>query len=151
FNLSMSLSLQISNDVKDAMRAKEEQVLSTLRMLQASLKNKKIELGKDLEEQDVISVVKKEVKALEDSIVSFVSGAREDLAEKTRTEVETLKKYLPEEMSDEHLETIVQDALLEIGEVTKAEMGRVMGFVMGKVAGAVDGRRVKAMVEKLLG
>ena len=147
----MSLSEQISNDVKDAMRAKEEKILSTLRMLQASLKNKKIDLGKELEEEDVVSVVKKEVKALEDSIISFVAGAREDLAEKTRAEVETLKKYLPAEMSDEKLEVIVKEALSEIGTVTKAEMGKVMGSVMGKVAGLADGKRVKAILEKLLG
>ena len=147
----MSLLEQIMNDVKAAMKAKEEQTLSTLRLLSASLKNKKIELGRELEEGDVVSVVKKEVKALEDSIVSFVQGAREDLAEKARAEVETLKKYLPEEMSDEKLEAIVKEALVQIGSVTKAEMGKVMGAVMGKVAGAADGKRVKAMVEKLLG
>ena len=146
----MPLPEQIMNDVKVAMKAKEAQTLSTLRLLQSSLKNKKIELGKELEEGDVISVVKKEVKALEDSIVSFVQGAREDLAQKARAEVETLKNYLPEEMSDERLETIVKEALAEIGAVTKAEMGKVMGAVMGKVAGAADGKRVKAIVEKLL-
>ncbi|HBL39090.1 TPA: aspartyl-tRNA amidotransferase [Candidatus Uhrbacteria bacterium] len=146
----MPLPEQIMNDVKVAMKAKEAQTLSTLRLLQSSLKNKKIELGKELEEGDVISVVKKEVKALEDSIVSFVQGAREDLAQKARAEVETLKNYLPEEMSDERLETIVKEALAEIGAVTKAEMGKVMGAVMGKVAGSADGKRVKAIVEKLL-
>ena len=146
----MPLPEQIMNDVKVAMKAKEAQTLSTLRLLQSSLKNKKIELGKELEEGYVISVVKKEVKALEDSIVSFVQGAREDLAQKARAEVETLKNYLPEEMSDERLETIVKEALAEIGAVTKAEMGKVMGAVMGKVAGSADGKRVKAIVEKLL-
>ncbi len=146
----MSLLEHITNDVKAAMKAKEAQTLSTLRMLSASLKNKRIELGKELEEGDVISVVKKEVKALEDSIVSFVQGAREDLAQKARAEVETLKKYLPEEMSDENLETIIKEALAEIGATTKAEMGKVMGAVMGNVAGLADGKRVKAMVEKQL-
>ena len=146
----MSLLEQIMNDVKAAMKGKEGKTFSTLRLLQSSLKNKKIELGKELEEGDVISVVKKEVKALEDSIVSFVQGAREDLAQKARAEVETLKNYLPEEMSDERLETIVKEALAEIGAVTKAEMGKVMGAVMGKVAGSADGKRVKAIVEKLL-
>mgnify|MGYP001566460320 CR=1 FL=1 len=146
----MSLMEHISNDRVAAMKAGEAQTLSTLRLLSAALKNKKIELGKELEEGDVLSVVKKEVKAIEDSIVSFVAGAREDLVAKARAEVETLKKYLPEEMGDEKLETIVKEALAEIGAVTKTEMGKVMGRVMGKVAGAADGKRVKAMVEKLL-
>lgn len=146
----MSLLEQISNDVKAAMKAKEPETLSTLRMLQSSMKNKKIELGKDLEEQDVISVVKKEVKALKDSVTSFVEGAREDLAEKAKAEIAILEKYLPEEMDDASLEEIVKGAIAEIGATTKAEMGKVMGAAMGKVAGAADGSRVKAMVEKLL-
>lgn len=146
----MSLFEQISNDVKTAMKAREEQTLSTLRMLSASLKNKKIELGKELEESDVLSVVKKEVKALEDSLTSFVDGAREDLAEKAKTELAILKAYLPEELDDVSLEAVVKEALAEVGEVTKAEMGKVMGVVMAKVAGVADGKRVKAMVDKLI-
>lgn len=148
--MTMPILEHISNDIKIAMKAKEEQTLSTLRLLSSALKNKKIELGRELEEGDVLSVVKKEVKAIEDSITSFVQGAREDLAARARRELETLKKYLPEEMEDAKLETIVKEALGEIGAVTKAEMGRVMGAVMGKVAGAADGKRVKAMVEKFL-
>lgn len=144
----MSLAERITQDVKAAMKAREEQVLSTLRMLQASLKNKKIDLGKELEEQDVLAVVKKEVKALEDALSSFVSGAREDLAEKTRAELHILKAYLPEEMSDAALDEIVKEALSEIGTVTKAELGKVMGAVMAHVAGRADGKRVKESVDR---
>ena len=141
---------KITQDIKEAMKAKEAETLSTLRMLSSSLKNKKIELGKELEEEDVLSVVKKEMKSLQDSLESFVEGAREDLAEKAKKEMEIIKKYLPEEMDDASLEEVVKAVVAEVGATTKAEMGKVMGATVKKVAGAADGKRIKEMVERLL-
>ena len=141
---------KITQDIKEAMKAKEAETLSTLRMLSSSLKNKKIELGKELEEEDVLSVVKKEMKSLQDSLESFVEGAREDLAEKAKKEMEIIKKYLPEEMDDASLEEIIKAVVAEVGATTKAEMGKVMGATVKKVAGAADGKRIKEMVERLL-
>lgn len=145
------LSQKISDDLKEAMKAKEEQVVSTLRMLNAAFKNKRIEVRKELEEADAIAVIKKEVKALEDSVTSFVAGKREDLVEKAKKEIAILKRYLPAEMDDGSLEMVVKEAIAEVGATTKAEMGKVMGVVIRNIAGAADGKRVKTMVEKLLG
>jgi uncharacterized protein YqeY len=146
----MGLIENIEADLKAALKAKEGQVVSTLRMLTAALKNKSIELKKDLKEEEVVAVVKSQVKQLKDSIEAFVEGAREDLAAKAREELEILAKYLPEQMSEEELKKIVDETVKETGAAGKGDMGKVMGAVMGKVKGKADGGDVKRLVEEAL-
>jgi uncharacterized protein len=146
----MSLSEQITTDMKTAMKAKDNATLSTLRLLRSAIKNKQIDLGHELTDEEVIAVIKAQAKQLKDSIESFTDGGREDLAEPTRLELETLKKYLPAEMSDEDLETIVKKVIEDSGATSKAEMGKVMGLAMKAVAGKADGNRVKEIVAKSL-
>jgi uncharacterized protein YqeY len=145
------LAEKIMNDLKEAMKAGEAQIVSTLRMLNASAKNKKIELGKELDDADFLAVIKKEIKSLQDSLESFVSAARGDLEAKAREELAILQKYLPQELDDASLEEIVKVVVAEVGAKTKAEIGKVMGPVIKKVAGAADGKRIKEVVEKMLG
>ena len=147
----MTLLEQISNDMKDAMRAKEEATLSTLRMLKSALKNKQIDLMRDLTETEVLDLIKSQAKQLKEAMDQFIAGGREDLAEGNRHELELLKKYLPAEMPDAELEAIVGDAIAQSGATSKADMGKAMGFVMKAVAGRADGGRVKTLVEKILG
>jgi len=147
----MSLLEQISNDLKDAMRAKEETTLSTLRMLKSALKNKEIDLIRPLTEAEVADVIKSQAKQLKEAIDQFEAGGRSDLAEANKIELDVLKKYMPAELSDADLEAVVQEAIAQSGATTKADMGKAMGFVMKAVAGRADGTRVKSMVEKILG
>ncbi|MBU0531265.1 MAG: GatB/YqeY domain-containing protein [Candidatus Uhrbacteria bacterium] len=141
---------KIEADLMAAFKAKETQVVSTLRLLRAALKNKSIELKKDLEEEEVVAVVKSQVKQLKDSVDAFVEGAREDLAVKAREELEILAKYLPEQMGEDELKTIVDETVAETGAAGAADMGKVMGAVMGKVKGKADGGDVKRLVDAAL-
>lgn len=147
----MTLLEQISSDLKDAMRAKDESTLSTLRMLKSALKNKEIDLIRPLTEVEVLDVIKSQAKQLKEAIDQFEAGGRSDLAEGNKVELEVLKKYMPAELSDADLEGVVREAVAQSGATSKADMGKAMGFVMKAVAGRADGTRVKGLVEKLLG
>ena len=146
----MNLYEKISDDIKVAMKGRDAETLSVLRMLMASLKNKLIDLKEELEDADVVAVIKSDVKKIEDSLESFVKGEREDLADKARSEMKVLKKYLPPEMSEEDLEKAVKKVIdeLEVGDMSG--MGKAMGKVMEELKGQVDGKRVKAMLARLL-
>lgn len=146
----MSLLDQIKEDMKTAMRNKDSATLDTVRMLLASLKNKAIDMQKELDDAEVMTVIKSDLKKLKDSVDSFVSAAREDLAEKTRTEMKVLEKYLPEQMSDEELEKKVRETLAELGITDASDIGKAMGQLMGKLKDAADGSRIKAMADKVL-
>ncbi|MBU1166958.1 GatB/YqeY domain-containing protein [Patescibacteria group bacterium] len=141
---------QINQEIKEAMKAKETAKLSTLRMLLSDVKNKKIELQKDLTDEDIQKVVKSVVKQRKDSIESYSSGGRDDLVKKEEAEIKVLEDYLPEEMDDASLEKIVDEVVAETGASSMKDMGQVMGKVMGKVSGEADGNRVKEVVQKKL-
>jgi uncharacterized protein len=141
---------KIENDMKDAMRARDQEVLGTLRMLVAAIKNKKIEIGRDLNEEEVIAALKSEVKKRKDSIESYTAGGREDLAEKEQAEIEILNKYLPEQMGDEEVKAAVKKVVEEM-KATKADFGKVMGKVIAELKGKADGAQVSRIVKEILG
>ncbi len=144
------LNEQLGSDLKEAMKSKDELKLSTLRLLKTAMKNKEIELGHELSEDESVAVIKSQVKALKDSLTSFQDAGRDDLALKAKDELVILETYLPEEMGDDVLTELVKDVLKEIGVENKVDMGKAMGAVMKKVAGQADGTRVKNLVEQLL-
>jgi len=146
----MSTLEKINADLTAAMKEKKEAVLSTLRLLRSALKNKEIELIRELKEEDVLAVIKTQIKQLKDAIVSFEAAGRNDLAEKNKSELTTLEGYLPAEMSDEDLEKTVRVALSEVGISTKTDMGKAMGAVMKAVAGQANAGRVKEVLERIL-
>ena len=146
----MSLLETIEADLIAAQKDRDQERVSTLRMLSAALKNKRIDLRKDLEEADVLAVIKSQIKQLKDSLASFEQGERNDLAEKAKAELEILDKYMPESMSAEDLEVLVKGVIEEVGAAGKSDMGKVMGAAMKKVAGQADGNDVKEAVNKLL-
>jgi uncharacterized protein len=146
----MNLYEQIKDDMVKAMKAKDAETLSVLRLLFSSLKNKTIDLKKDLDDAEVLATVKSDVKKLNDAMKDFVEGAREDLVEQTKAEIEVLKKYLPPEMPDEELEAKVKEILDREGVKDMAKIGMAIGTVMKELAGAVDGNRVREKIEKLL-
>lgn len=143
---------QIKLDLKDAMQAKDTLKLSVLRMLIASIRNKEISLRKGddvvLSDEQVMEVLSSEVKKRKDSIESYVSGNREDLADVEKLEIEILSKYLPEQLSEEELEKIVEDVIKSKSENKTVLFGAIMGEVMSRVKGRVDGNIVSAMVKK---
>ena len=149
---NMSTKEQLENDIKDALRSRNETALSTLRMLRAAIMNKAIELKKKdegLSEKEIIVVIKSEVKKLKDAIVDFTKGNREDLAEQNRKEVDVLKKYLPPEMSEDETRIIVKKIIGEM-DASPSDIGKVMGKVMGELQGKADGSLVRKLVQEEL-
>ena len=151
----MSTKEKIEQDLVTALKKKESR-LSTLRMLKSGFQNALIEKrGKEnnpqteLTEEDVLSVIKRQIKQLKDSLVDFEKAARQELITQAQEEIKVLSAYLPAEMSDEDLEKKVVETITELS-ATVSEMGKVMGLVMKKVAGGADGNRVKAFVTKKL-
>lgn len=146
----MTLIEQIKEDMKTAMRNKDSVTLDTVRMLLSSLKNKAIDMQKELDDVEVMTVIKSDLKKLKDGLDSFVSAAREDLADKARVEMKVLEKYLPEQMGDDELEKKVREVLAELGITSAGDIGKAMGQLMGKLKDMADGSRIKAMVDKVL-
>jgi len=149
----MSLTAQIDADLKKAMIAKEAEKLSVLRMLKSSIKYAAVDkIGADgvLPDSDVIAVIRKELKKRQDSIESFTSANRADLADKEKLEAKFLEAYLPAALSNEQVEAFVKEAIIEVGATGKAQMGLVMKAVQAKVAGQADGKTISQIVQKLL-
>lgn len=136
----------IDNDYKDAFRAKEEKKYKALRHVLAKLKQVTIDSRKELTNEEIIKVLKSEVKSRKDALEQFKSGGRDDLIEQTEYEIAQIENYLPAQMSDEDLEKIVTDVLGKIGASSPADMGKAMGAVMKEVGADADGTRVKEMV-----
>lgn len=134
------------------MRAKDAARLSVLRMLKAALKNMAIEKGAaELSESDAIAVIRRQVKQRQDSIESFEKGGRAELAEQEKAELAMLETYLPQAMSAEELQALVEETIRQTGASSRAQMGLVMKTLQAKVAGRVDGKRLSAEVQRQLG
>ncbi len=146
----MSLQEQLSEDMKASMKAKDSATLSTLRLLLSALKNKKIDVQHELSDTEIQDVIKTQVKQLKDSIVSFEAGGRSDMVANANAEISVLAKYLPAQMSDEELSTLVQNAIAQTGVTSKADIGKVMGVAVKASQGRADGARVREAVMQLL-
>lgn len=132
------------------MLSRNETAVSVLRMLLSELKNTQIQKSADLSDQDIITVVQKEIKKRKEAAAGFRSGGREDSAQKEESEAKVLESYLPEQISDEELTKTVTEAINEIGATSMSQMGQVMSSVMVKVGQGAEGSRVSAMVKEQL-
>ncbi len=144
------LSQKIHEDLIVAMKSGDTGRRDVLRFLEADIKKKSIDTRRELSDEEVQKAITSQIKSRKDSIAQFRSGGREDLAEPEVSAIAILEAYLPEQMSDEDLGSIVRGALAESGVDDLKDMGRAMGAVMPKVAGRADGNRVKDMVIKVL-
>ena len=146
----MTLSEQINNDFIEALKNKESEKLSVLRMLKSSIKNSEIALKKALDDPEVVKILQREVKQRKDSIESFLSAGREQLAEKEKKEIKYLEKYLPEQLSDDDLTAILETVIVETGAKSMADLGKVMASAMSKVSGRANGSAVSEKAKELL-
>jgi len=145
----MSLQAQIDNDIKQAMKDRQMERLTVLRNLKSALKNAAIEAGGldvILEDAAALLVVRKEAKKLQDAIAQYESGGRPDLAAKEQAELEVVRGYLPQPLSEEEVRTIVAACVAEVGATGRAQMGAVMKLATERAAGRVDGRVLSAAV-----
>ncbi len=146
----MSLLSKLNDDMKTAMKAKEKETLQVIRMLKASLQNEQIKVGRDLTEDEELTVLSREMKQRRDSLAEFEKAGREDLAEKTKGEITIVEQYSPEQLTDEEIRQIVTTAIEKTGATSPKEFGKVMGVVMPLVKGKADGNQVNAIVKELL-
>lgn len=151
----MSLAENINQDFLTAFKGKQDTIVSTLRMLKASLTNKEIEKklpkGENLSDTDVVLVVKSEIKKRKDSSLSYSQAKRNDLSEKEDKEAAILEKYLPAQMSDDQIKNIVLKVIGDIGATSPADFGKVMSVVMAKTKNQADGQMVSKIVKEELG
>ncbi|MCP3030359.1 GatB/YqeY domain-containing protein [Halobacillus sp. A1] len=147
----MSITERLNQDMKTAMKAREKKTLTVIRMVKASMQNEAIKLGKDeLSEEEELTVLSREVKQRKDSLHEFKEAGREDLVEELIQEIGILQAYMPEQLSEQELDQIVQNTIEEVGASSKADMGKVMNAVMPKVKGKADGSKVNQLVLKQL-
>ena len=144
------ITKQIQDDLKDALKARDKQRISTLRMLASALKNAEIEAREELDKDKELAVVSSYARRCRESIAEFEKGGRDDLVEKERLELDIAMAYLPEQLSAEQIEAEAVKVIEEIGASGQRDMGRVMGEMMKRFKGKVDGGTVKNTVSKLL-
>jgi uncharacterized protein YqeY len=145
------MEVKIKEDLKQAQLLRNENSISTLRLLISEINNLKIQKGEDtLSDNDVVSVIQKELKKRREASSEFRKGNREELAQKEEAEAAVLEQYLPDQLSDEELTKFVEDSINEVGAKELKDMGRVIGVVMSKTAGKADGSRISALVKEKL-
>ena len=150
--MSKKLSLEevIFNDTKKALKKSEKLKLSTLRLIRAAIKNAEISKKDKLTEDEVIGIVANNLKKLEGSLDIFTKGQRPELADKAKKEIEIVKKYLPEQLSEEEVEKIVKDTIIKFGFKGLQNIGPAMKEIMPQLKGKTNGKIVNEMVQDLL-
>ena len=146
----MSASERIQQDVKEAMRARDKPRLGALRMLGAALKNGEIEAGRPLEEQEEQTILRRQLKQREESAEAFRKAGREDQAAAEAAEADVVRDYLPQPLSPEELDRVVDAAIQETGATGMRDMGKVMGRATQLSEGRAEGRELSARVKERL-
>lgn len=145
---------KINDDLKTAMKAGDKDRVGTLRLINAAIKSADIEArpsGKDkISDTDILSVLAKMVKQRRDSIEQYVSGGRQDLADKEQSEINVIEGYLPKQMSDDEAKAAIAAIIKETGAAGPKDMGKVMGALKAKYAGQMDFGKASAMTKELL-
>jgi len=146
----MSLVHRIDDDLKSAMKASKGIKVSVLRMAKAALKNKQIEKGRGLTEEEIIAVLSSMVKQRRESIEQFTKGGRMDLVKREEEEIAFLQSYLPKQLNPDELDRIILDAIRETSAETIQDIGKVMRILMPKVKGVAEGSLVNQRVKELI-
>lgn len=147
----MSLKQKISEDMKDAMRAKDSARLGAIRLLQAAIKQREVDERIELTDADVISAIEKMLKQRRDSIAAYETANRTDLADVEKFEVSVLQTYLPQQLTEEEVSQIVDKVIADTGAQGAKDMGKVVGLVRPLVAGVADMAKVSGLIKTRLG
>ncbi len=146
----MSVKAKITDDMKAAMKARETQRLSAIRLLLAAIQQREVDERKELSDAEVASVIEKMIKQRRDSIAQFQAAGRQDLVEKETFELNLLSGYLPKQLTDAEIGSEIAAAIAQTGAKGAADMGKVMGLLKGKLSGRADMGRVSALVKAKL-
>ncbi len=146
----MALREQLNEDIKTAMKAREQDKLAALRLMLSAVKQREVDERITLDDAGVIAVVEKMLKQRKDSIEQFEKAARQDLADKEKYEVSVLEAYLPKQLSAAEVDAVIAEAIASTGAKSPADMGKVMGVVKPKLAGRADMGKVSGLVKAKL-
>lgn len=147
----MSVFLRLQEDVKDAMRARDQEKLLALRTLTADIKKITIDAGRrEPTDEDVLAAVTKAIKQRDDAASQMEAGGRPELAERERVQAELFRAYQPAQLTPEELDALVREAIATSGAQSRKEQGKVLGLLMPKTKGRADGKAVQALVSALL-
>lgn len=141
---------QLNQDMKTAMKAKDRESLTTIRMIKSSIQNEEIAKGRDLDADEELTILAREKKQRLESLEEFKKADRTDLVEKLEAEIKVVDNYLPEQLSDDEVRELVQETIDEVGAESMKDMGSVMSAVMPKVQGRADGGQINGLVRELL-
>lgn len=147
----MDINSELEADLADAMKLRDEVRMTTLRLLKSALKNYQIELGHDLSMPEALGVLQKEAKKHQDSIEQYENAHRQDLADEEKAELEIIKNYLPEQMSEADVEKVVEEVIKSSGAQGQSDMGKVIGLVRQQTAGTADGGLIAKIAKQKLG
>lgn len=149
----MALTDRIQSDLTAAMKARDTATTTVLRALVAAVKNARVAEGAagEVTDEQAVELLTKEAKKRSESIEAYEQAGRDDLAEKERLELEVIRRYLPDQLDDDELAALVDEAIADTGASDPGDLGRVMSAVMPKVKGRADGKAVNAMVRDRLG
>jgi uncharacterized protein YqeY len=146
----MSLEERLVEEMKQAMKSNDKLRLSTIRMIRSGLKNKEIELRKKLEDEDIVKVIQVMVRKGEESVEQFQAGGRVDLVEKEKREIEILKSFLPQPLSQEEILKFIGQSIQETQASSPKDIGKVMKSVIPKIGGKADGKLINQLVKEKL-
>jgi uncharacterized protein YqeY len=146
----MALREQLNEDIKNAMKAREQDKLGALRLMLSAVKQREVDERITLDDAGVVAVVEKMIKQRKDSIAQYEKAARPDLAQKERYEISVIEGYLPKQLSEDEVAAAIDAAIASTGAKGAADMGKVMGVVKPQLAGKADMGRVSALVKARL-
>lgn len=146
----MTLKQKLQEDLKTSMKNKDTLRKSVITLIRSSIKQVEVDKRIELNDDDVIDIISKQLKQRNDSLEQFLDAGREDLVEETRSEIEVLKEYLPQQLSEEELNEIVIATISEVGATSMKDMKQIMSSIMPKVKGRADGKLINELVRKNL-
>ena len=146
----MPIEDKITNDLREAMKAKDELRVSCLRMLKTSIKNKQVEKGEKLKDEDIEALISSAIRKGQEAAQEFIKGSREDLAAKEEAEIKILYAYLPEQLSSVEIEKILKEIISELSFSSPKDLGKVMKVAMARMAGKAQGKEVNEIARRLL-
>lgn len=147
----MSLKEKLNEDLKQAMRDKEVVKRDSIRAINTMIKQVEVDERRVLDDAEVIKLIQRGIKQREEAISQYSAAGREDLVQKEQEQVDVFMQYLPQQLSDEELESGMKEIIAEVEATSLKDMGKVMGSASKKFAGVADGKRINEMVKKLLG
>jgi uncharacterized protein YqeY len=147
---SMEIQKRIENDFKTAFKSGDEVSKRTLRMVMASIKLVEVEKGRALTDEEVLSILQKEIKSLRESISDAEKAGRDDLIAEAEPEIQILEQYTPQQLDEDEITELARQSIEEVGATSQQEMGKVMKVLMPRVQGRADGSNVSASVRTLL-